>query len=78
MGRQSLWRSPVPEITQQSIQKLFEFYLPPPQALYFAVTFIDFDSLRGACQISTSRQKMRGSGQKSTIEISCKGEVGRP
>ena len=33
--------------------------LPPPQAP-LAFNFIDFDSLRSACQISKSRQKIRG------------------
>ena len=54
---------------------------PPPQAL-LGFQFIDFDSLRSACQISKSRQKIRGggrgSGQTDTIKISYKGEVGRP
>ena len=31
---------------------------------YLAFNFIDFNSLRSACQISKSRQKIRGSGQQ--------------
>ena len=46
--------------------------------LYLAFNFVDFDSLRSACQISKSRQKIRGSGQTSTIKIFYKRQVGRP
>ena len=51
--------------------------LPPPQAL-LGFQFIDFDSLRSACQISKSRQKILGSGQRSTIKIPYKVQVARP
>ena len=44
---------------------------------YLAFNIIDFDSLRSACQISKSKQKIRGSGQTSTIKISYKSQVGR-
>ena len=51
--------------------------LPPPQAL-LAFNFIDFDSLRSACQISKSGQKIRGSSQTSTIKVSYEVHVVRP
>ena len=46
--------------------------------LYLAFNFVDFASLRSACQISKSRQKIRGSGQTSTIKIFYKRQLGRP
>ena len=45
---------------------------------YLAFNFIDSDSLRSACQISKSRQEIRGLGQTSTIKISYKVQVVGP
>ena len=51
--------------------------LPPPQAL-LGFQFIDFDSLCSDGQNSKSRQKIIGSGQRSTIKIPYKVQVARP
>ena len=45
---------------------------------YLAFNFIDFDSLRSACQISKSRQKIPGSGQQVQEKYLIKRQVGRP